>query len=74
MLLCAALSVNGLIKGTQVQPSYQCPNGCRGMIFVDEFLHIHRTSAHLLSVHAVDQRLFGARIFLAHAASLRQSS
>jgi hypothetical protein len=46
------------------------PDGPRRMLFVDESLHIHRTPAHLLPVHVADQRLV-ARIFLAHAASLR---
>src|SRR5438445_11142144 len=44
------------------------------MVFADEFLHIHGSPAHLLSIHVADQRLLAARIFLAHAASLRQTT
>src|ERR1700691_6648341 len=44
------------------------------MVFTDEVFHIHGSPAHLLSVHVANQRLFAARIFLAHAASLRQTS
>jgi hypothetical protein len=43
------------------------------MVFADEFLHIQGSPAHLLSVHVADQRLLADRIFLAHAASLRQT-
>jgi hypothetical protein len=43
------------------------------MVFANEFLHIHGLPAHLLSVNVADQRLLAERIFLAHAASLRQS-
>jgi hypothetical protein len=49
------------------------PNGSRRMVFADEFLHIHGSPTHLLSVHVANQRLLADRIFLAHAASLRQS-
>jgi hypothetical protein len=44
------------------------------MVFADEVLHIHGSPAHLLSVHLANQWLFADRIFLAHAASLRQAS
>src|SRR5271155_3994536 len=68
---CTAL--DGLIKGDQVQATYQCPNGSGRMVFADEFLHIHGSPAHLLAVHVANQRLFAERIFLAHAASPRQT-
>src|ERR1700751_4108371 len=40
------------------------------MVFTDQPLGINGSPAHLLPVHVADQRLV-ARIFLAHAASLR---
>jgi hypothetical protein len=43
------------------------------MVFADEVFHIHGPPTHLLSVHVANQRLFADRIFLAHAASLRQA-
>jgi hypothetical protein len=43
------------------------------MVFADEFLYIHGSPTHLLSVHVTNQRLFAGCIFLAHAASLRQT-
>jgi hypothetical protein len=67
-------ALDGLIKGTQVQAPYQCPNSSGRMVFADEVFHIHGSPAHLLSVHVANQRLFADRIFLAHAASLRQTS
>jgi hypothetical protein len=44
------------------------------VVFTDEFLHIHGSPTHLLSVYVADQRLLAGDIFLAHAASLRQTS
>src|SRR5580658_2951235 len=44
------------------------------MVFADEVLPIHGSPAHLLSVHVTNQWLLADRIFLAHAASLRQTS
>jgi hypothetical protein len=70
-LLRAAL--DGLIKGTQVQTPNQCPNSSRRLVFADEVFDIHGSPTHLLSVHVANQRLFADRIFLAHAASLRQT-
>jgi hypothetical protein len=66
-------ALDGSIKSTQVQPSYQCPNGSRWMIFADELLYIHGSPTHLLSVHVADQGLIVDDIFFAHAASLRQA-
>jgi hypothetical protein len=66
-------ALHGSIKRTQVQPPYQDSNGSRRMVFVDEFLHIHGPPTHLLSVHVANQRLPAGHIFLAHAASLRQT-
>jgi hypothetical protein len=43
------------------------------MVFADEFLYIHGSSTHLLSVHVADQGLLVSDIFFAHAASLRQT-
>ncbi len=43
------------------------------MFFADEFLYIHGSPTHLLSVHVADQRLLVGDIFFAHAASLRQT-
>src|SRR3979411_24488 len=51
----------------------QCPNGSRSMVFRDELVHIHGSLTHLLSVHVANQRLLAGCIFLAHAASLRQT-
>src|SRR5213080_3404663 len=42
------------------------------MLFSNQPFHIHGAPAHLLPVHVPDQRLV-ARIFLAHAASLRHT-
>src|SRR5258708_22774410 len=42
----------------------------RGMVLANQPLHIHGAPTHLLPVYVADQRLV-ARIFLAHAASLR---
>jgi hypothetical protein len=67
-------ALDGWIKGTQVQAPYPCPNSSGRMVFADEVLHIHGSAAHRLSVHGAKQRLFADRIFLAHAASLRQTS
>jgi len=67
-------ALDGLIRGMQVQAPYQCPNRSRRMVFADEVFHIHSSPTHLLSVHLANQRLFADRIFLAHAASLRQTS
>src|SRR6266849_5150526 len=44
------------------------------MVFADEVFYIYGPPTHLLSVHAANQRLLADRIFLAHAASLRQTS
>jgi hypothetical protein len=43
------------------------------VVLADEVLHIHGSPTHLLAVHVADQRLFTDGIFLAHAASLRQT-
>jgi hypothetical protein len=43
------------------------------MVFADEFLYIHGSPTHLLSVHVADQGLLVNDIFFAHAASLRQT-
>jgi len=43
------------------------------MVFANEFLYIHGSPTHLLSVHVTDQGLLVGDIFFAHAASLRQS-
>jgi hypothetical protein len=63
-------ALDGLIKGTQVQPPHQCPNGSRQMVLLDEPFHIHRSPAHLLSVHWTDQRLLTYHVFFAHAPSI----
>ena len=57
----------------QVQAPNQSPNGSRRMIFANQPLDIHRAPTHLLSVHVANQRLLAGCIFLAHAASLRQT-
>jgi hypothetical protein len=44
------------------------------MVFADEVFYIHGPPTHLLSVYVANQRLLADRIFLAHAASLRQTS
>jgi hypothetical protein len=44
------------------------------MVFADQVFYIHGPPTHLLSVHVANQRLLADRIFLAHAASLRQTS
>jgi hypothetical protein len=44
------------------------------MVFADEVFYIHGPPTHLLSVHVANQKLLADRIFLAHAASLRQTS
>jgi hypothetical protein len=44
------------------------------MVFADEVFHIHGSPTHLLPVHLANQRLLADRIFLAHAARLRQTS
>ena len=44
------------------------------MVFADQVFHIHGPPTHLLSVDVANQRLPADRIFLAHAASLRQTS
>jgi hypothetical protein len=43
------------------------------MVFTDEVFHIHGSPTHLLAIHVADQRLLVGDIFLAHAASLRQT-
>jgi hypothetical protein len=43
------------------------------MVVADEFLYIHSSPTHLLSVHIADQGLLVGDIFFAHAASLRQA-
>jgi hypothetical protein len=43
------------------------------MVCADQVFHIHGSPAQLLSVHVANQWLFADRIFLAHAASLRQT-
>src|ERR1700692_1696207 len=67
-------ALDGLIKGVQVSAPYQCPNSSRRMVFADQVFYIHGPPTHLLSVHVANQRLLADRIFLAHAASLRQTS
>jgi hypothetical protein len=43
------------------------------MVCAEQVFHIHGSPAQLLSVHGANQWLFAHRIFLAHAASLRQT-
>src|ERR1700726_356226 len=66
-------TLDGLIKWAQVEAPNQCPNGSRRMVFADQVFYIHGPPTHLLSVHVANQRLLAGCIFLAHAASLRQS-
>jgi hypothetical protein len=56
--------VDGLIEGTQIQTPNQCPNGSREWLSLMRF-YIHGPPTYLL---------LADRIFLAHAASLRQAS
>ncbi|SRR6266436_2452580 len=66
-------ALDALVEVTQIHTSDQRPDRPRWMAFTDQPLHINGPPAHLLAVHVADQRLV-ARIFLAHAASLRQTS
>jgi hypothetical protein len=43
------------------------------MVFANEFLYIHGSPTHLLSVHVPDQGLLVSDIFVVHVASLRQT-
>jgi hypothetical protein len=66
-------TLDGPIKRTQIQAPNQCPDGSRRMVFANEFLYIHGSPTHLLSVHVPDQGLLVSDIFVVHVASLRQT-
>jgi len=66
-------ALEGSIKRTQVQTAYQGLKGSGRVVFADEVFHIHGSPTHLWAIPIADQRLFADRIFLAHAASLRQT-
>ena len=67
-------ALDALVELAQIHTSNQCPDRPRRMVLANQTLHIHRAPAHLLSVYVADQRLLADGIFLAHAASLRQTS
>src|SRR5713101_3835681 len=66
-------ALDAFVESTQVQTADQRPDRPRWMVFADQSFHVHRPPTHLLTVHVADQWLV-ARIFLAHAASLRYAT